>query len=461
MENKEIENVGDFFIKKESELTLEEKWDKLYESWINKVDSEKHMLSLFELKLWLESIEEFFSSDYLESIIFKFQTVDSRDYSFYLNAFTKILGKILKQLKDLDFKKDKRLINFEEFIVEKVLEKAGSSKFPSIRDINSPESWFFSFRVFLHNIRIIANDLIKFESLPQRTFTSVKKLYHKELLNNPIIISLLNGKFIPKMDKIYQKDISEIISGISDKKLKKNIGILYILAFRTLKINNFIELNIKKSRDMNIAIPLILALKKHVDSIDKFYISRLKNSLIDSQEHKKNQNSLEKAFRAFSQEYKKIFETEFMNFFERDPEKFNKRNLLRNIVRISDTAIQELIENMTKLFNPEFKGVNIFENYLSRNQRSDVLKKKLINLHTKINDFFSKKSPISPSDLFFELNLFIETDLNSLLYKDWSEFLNHYNNLQKSDFTPEFKYNLKAFHTFITKILKEIVDNKG
>lgn len=461
MENKEIENVGDFFIKKESELTLEEKWDKLYESWINKVDSEKHMLSLFELKLWLESIEEFFSSDYLESIIFKFQTMDSRDYSFYLNTFTKILGKILKQLKDLDFKKDKRLINFEEFIVEKVLEKAGSSKFPSIRDINSPESWFFSFRAFLHNIRIIANDLIKFESLPQRTFTSVKKLYHKELLNNPIIISLLNGKFIPKMDKIYQKDISDIISGISEKKLKKNIGILYILAFRTLKINNFIEINIKKSRDMNIAIPLILALKKHIDSIDKFYISRLKNSLIDSQEHKKDQNSLEKAFRAFSQEYKKIFETEFMNFFERDPEKFNKRNLLRNIVRISDIAIQELIENMTKLFNPEFKGVNIFENYLSRNQRSDVLKKKLINLHTKINDFFSKKSSISPSDLFFELNLFIETDLNSLLYKDWSEFLNHYNNLQKSDFTPEFKYNLKAFHTFITKILKEIVDNKG
>lgn len=461
MENKEIENVGDFFIKKESKLTLEEKWDKLYESWINKVESEKHMLSLFELKLWLESIEELFSSGYLESIIFKFQTVDSRDYSFYLNTFTKILGKVLKQLKDLDFKKDKRLINFEEFIVEKILEKAGAGRFPSIRDINSPESWFFSFRAFLHNIRVVSNDLIKFESVPQRTLTSIKKLYHKELLNNPIIISLLNGKFIPKMDKIYQKDISDIIIGISDKKLKKNIGIIYILAFRTLKINNFIELNIKKSRDTNITIPLILALKKNIDSIDKFYFSRLKNSLIDSPEYQMNQNTLEKTFNAFGQEYKKIFETEFINFFERDPEKFNKRNLLRNIVNISDIAIQELIENVSKLFNPEFNGVNIFENYLSRNQRSDVLKKKLINLHTKINDFFSKKGSISPSDLFFELNLFIETDLNYLLYKDWNEFLNHYNNLQKTDFTPDFKFNLKAFHTYITKILKEIVDNKG
>jgi len=263
------------------------------------------------------------------------------------------------------------------------------------------------------------------------------------------------------MDKIYQKNISDIIVGINDKKLKKNIGILYILAFRTLKINNFIELNIKKSRDTNITIPLILALQKNVDSIDKFYMSRLNNSLIQSKEHQKDQNYLEKIFNAFRQEYKKIFETEFIHFFERDPEKFNKRNLLKNIVHISDIAIQELIENISKLFDPEFEGVNIFENYLSRNQRSDVLKKKLINLHTKINDFFSKKGSISPSDLFFELNLFIETDLNSLLYKDWNEFLNHYNNLQKTDFTPDFRFNLKAFHTFITKILKEIVDNKG
>ncbi|MEN8152517.1 MAG: hypothetical protein ABFR75_00715 [Acidobacteriota bacterium] len=461
MENKEIENVGDFFIENKTNLTLEEKWDKLYESWINKVDSEKHMLSLFELKLWLESIEEFFSSDYLESIIFKFQTVDSRDYSFYLNTFSKILGKILKQLKDLDFKKDKRLINFEEFIVEKVLEKSGSNRFPSLRDINSPESWFFSFRTFLHNIRVISNDLVKSEILSQRTFSSVKKLYHKELLNNPIIISLLNGKFIPKMDKIYQKDISDIISEIGEKKLKKNIGILYILAFRTLKVNNFIELNIKKNRDTNISIPLILALKKHINSIDKFYRGRLNDTLLESEIPQKHQAQLSKAFNSFHQEYKKIFETEFLNFFHTDPEKFNKRNLLRNIVYISDIAIQELIENISKLFNPEFEGVTIFENYLSRNQRSVVLKKKLMSLHTKINDFFSKKGSISSSDLFFELNLFIETDLNFLLYKDWSEFLNHYNNLQKSDFTPEFKLNLKAFHTYITEILKEIVDNKG
>ncbi|MEN8222767.1 MAG: hypothetical protein ABFR36_05865 [Acidobacteriota bacterium] len=459
MENK-VENVGDFFIDKENDLSIEDKWDKLFDSWLDKVDKEKQMLKLFELKLWLESTEEFISSSYFESIIFKFQQLGNRNYNTYLTTFSKILSKIMELLKDLDFKKDRHLINFEEFIVEKTLEKSSKKRFPSLRDVTEPESWFFSLRTFLSNIKILANELSKVDMITQRTFFSFTKLYHKELLMNPIIISLLNGKFIPKMDKIYQKDISDIISEIRDKKLKKNTGILYILAFRTLKINNFIELNLKKNRDISITTPLILALKKNIDSVQDFYKRHMKSSLATPKWTTKDLKNLDKAFLAMSQEYKKVFETEFKNVFEKDPEKISKRDMLRNIVNISDNAIHELIENVSKMFNSGFECSSIFENYVSRNQKAAGLKKKLVNLHTKINDHFENSDKITENDIFFELNHFIETDLNYLLYKDWNEFLKHYDTLEKSDFSSDFKLNLKDFHLYLTKILEEIVDNK-
>lgn len=460
MENK-VENVGDFFVDKESELSIEGKWDKLFDSWLDKVDKEKQMLNLFELKLWLESAEEYMSSSYFESIVFKFQQLGNRNYYSYLTTFINIIGKIMVLLKDLDFKKDKHLINFEEFIVEKTLEKSSRKRFPSLSDVVEPESWFFSLRTFLSNIRTIAIELSKSDMITQRVFFSFTKLYHKELLLNPIIISLLNGRFVPKMDKIYQKDISDIISGIKDKKLKKNTGILYILAFRTVKINNFIELNLKKTRDISITIPLILALKKNIDSIQDFYKRHLKNSFATPKWTTKDIKTLDKAFMAMSQEYKKVYETEFKNFFEKDPEKVSKRDMLRNIVNISDNAIHELIENISRMFNSGFECSSIFENYISRNQKASGLKKKLVNLHTKINDFFENPEKITPNDIFFELNQFIETDLNFLLYKDWNEFLKHYDTLQKSDFSSNFKYNLKDFHLYLTKILEEIVDKKS
>ncbi len=460
MENK-VENVGDFFIDKENDLSIEDKWDKLFDSWLEKVDKEKQMLNLFELKLWLESTEEFISSNYFESIIFKFQQLGNRNYNSYLKTFSKIMNRIMNLLKELDFKKDKHLINFEEFIVEKTLEKSSRKRFPSLKDVADPESWFFSFRTFLSNMDIISADLSKNDMITQRTFLSLTKLYHKELLLNPIIISLLNGKFVPKMDKIYQKDISDIISGIKDKKLKKNTGILYILAFRTLKINNFIELNLKKHRDISITIPLILALKKNVASMEDFHKRHLKSSFSTPKWTTKDIRNLDKTFLAMAQEYKKVFETEFINFFNPDQKNINKRDLLRNIVNISDNAIQELIENISKMFNQEFECSSIFENYISRNQKAAGLKKKLVSLHTKINDHFENPEKISTNDIFFELNQFIETDLNFLLYKDWNEFLKHYDNLQKSDFSSEFRLNLKDFHMYLTKILEEIIDKKN
>jgi hypothetical protein len=160
-------------------------------------------------------------------------------------------------------------------------------------------------------------------------------------------------------------------------------------------------------------------------------------------------------------EFKKIFDGEFPYYFSNDNEKLNKRKLLKNIIMISDIAIQEFVENTAKIFNPEISGNSIFNNYTSRKQKAIELKSKLTKLHTKINDYFSNKDNITPSDIFFDINLFIETDLNYLLYKDWNEFLKYYNNLINASFSAEFEIHLRSFHSFITNILKEIIDKKN
>jgi hypothetical protein len=263
-------------------------------------------------------------------------------------------------------------------------------------------------------------------------------------------------KFIPRMDKIFQKDISDIILSIEDKKTKKQLGVFFILSFRIIKINNFIELNLNKSRDINIIIPLILALGENIKNIFNFYKKSLKNSIQDKDKLK----VIDEVVNESKLEFKKIFEGELPYFFDKNNNKVNKRNLIKNIIIISDITIQDLIETIAKLFKPEISGTNIFENYISRKEKTLDLKKKLTKLHTKINDYFSKKNNITPSEISFDLNLFIENDLNFLLYKDWNEFLNHFNSLNNSNFSYEFDMKLKSFHSFITKLLKELIKKR-
>jgi flagellin-specific chaperone FliS len=463
MENKEIKNISEFFSKEHPELSPQQKWDLVFEGWINKIDEKKLMPNLFELKTWFEALEEFFSSTYLEELVFKYQTTNSRDYEFYFSSFNQVVNKIIGHLKDLDFEKDRYLLNFEEFIVEKIFEDFATTTkaFPYLKDIYSPSSWFYSLRIFLQNLKTLAFELTKNNTVSQKAFFSLRKLYRKELTSNSIIISLLKGNFIPKMDKIYQQDICDIITDREEKKLKREIGIFFIFAFRVMKLNNFVELNLNISRNINLIIPLVLLLKKKIENIFSFYESMLQKSLEAHFNKAKDLKKIAKIINDFRLEYQKIFEGEFPYFFDTDNEKVNRRKLLKNIVIISDMAIQDLIESVAKLFKPEISGNNIFENYTSRAEKASEVKQKLVKLHSKINNYLTSKGDITPSDIFFDINQFIETDLNYLLFKDWNEFLNFYNKLVVTDFSPEFRANLTSFHSFITKVLKEMVDNKS
>ncbi len=461
MPNKEISNVSEFFSSEEQEATPQEKWESIFLGWINKIEEKKLTLTLFELRLWIESLEEFFRSEYLEELTKNYDGLNTRNYKFHIHIIQQIITKFINDLKTLDFEKDPLYINFEEFIVVNVLNKQLTKELSHIKHHIAPESWFNSTRMYLQSFKTVLAEVLKNDIISAKSYNAIRKLYHKEIARNPIIVSLLEKKFIPKIDKTYQKDISGIISSIEDKTLKRELGIFFILAFRIVKINNFIEADLNKTRNKSIIIPLIIYLKKSMENIIFFYKEKLKPQLLAYTEDKAVKKTIETAITDIELEFKKIFEGEFPYYFSNKNEKLNKRKLLKNVIIISDIAIQEFVESVAQIFLPNISGNNIFNNYTSRKQKSIELKSKLTKLHAKINDYFSNKSNITPSDIFFDINLFIETDLNYLLYKDWNEFLKYYNNLVNANFSAEFEINLRSFHSFITNILKEIVERKN
>ncbi len=460
MEKKEVENISEFFSQESGALTPEKKWEEIFSGWIDKIDQEKMMLNLFELKLWFESIEEFNSSAYLENLSFKFHAPGERNYEFYVFGLYQASSRITALLKELDFKKDTYFLNFEEYVVEKMLEQNMDKSFPSLKELYSPESWFYSFRIFLQSFRNLLSELLRLDQISQRAYLAIKKLYHRELLGNPILVSLLKRQFISKMDKIYQPDISSIIAACQDKGIRKNLGIFFILSFRLLKINNFIELNLDKNKYMDMAIPLVVSLKKNMEDLIALSDSALWQSLQSDPELKKKLGPVGDVFKSFKMEYKKIWEGEMPFYFDSSSNKLKKRQVIQNIVVIAEVAVQELIETVVHLLKPGISGSSIFENYVSRRQKSIEVKKKLIRLHTKINDYFAHKGEISPSEIFFDINQFMENDLNYLLYKDWNEFLSFYDNLNRTNFSAEFEPTLRSFHSYLTRVLKEIVSEK-
>ncbi len=462
MEKKDLENISEFFSQQtvDAPQKPEEKWDRLFSDWVDKIESENKILLLFELKLWLESLEEFFASRYLEDFVLKASKTFSRSYDYYLLVFLNVINRLINLIKELNFKKDKYFINFEEFLVDRILSEKMEKNFPYFKELYAPENWFDNFRIFLSNFRGVIQELLNLEYISEKVYQTTKKLYHREILNNLILITLLNCRFIPKIDKIYQSDISQLILSTKEKGLKRMLGIYFVLAFQTLKINNFVEYHLEKSKFQDLVIPLILKMKISLERLNNFATNSLLKEL---QTHlladDPKMKELQATFENFQLELKKVYDGELPLYFSNEVSKVKKRRILKNIIIIIESATQEMIVSVVRLFR-DISPEQIFTNYVSRRDRALEIKRKLIRLHSKIDDFFVGKNKIAPSDVFFEINLFIEKDLNYLLYKDWNEFLMHYNNLNRSTFTSDFEPFLRSFHLFITRLIKDLIPEK-
>lgn len=454
MENKEIKNISDFFSIDQTETTPEDKWNSIFRDWVSKIEEKRKILNLFELKLWFEATEELLNSPYLKNLVFRDQEQGNRHYGFYLESFSEIISKIIKLLKELDFKKDDYILNFEEFIVEKILEKHPIKSFTFLKRTSAPESWFNNLRIYLQKLKNLSKSMAKFDTVNSRAFNSLTKLYHFELSRNPILISLLSGKFIPKLDKIYQADITKVILSLEEKNVKKSVGVFFILAFRILKISNYIEIYLYAPGANVVTIPLILAMKKYIEQLIDVHHNILRTVLEDYL-NQKLRNRFEKIIKGFTYEYKKIFEGELVHYFEPEITPAKQKKIIRNTYNISSFAIKEMIENVARVFNPELKGKKLFEDQVSRKEKSEDVKNQLLKISRKIDQYFSREKHITPQELFFDLNLFIETDLNYLLYKDWNEFLKQYNSLLQKNFTTEFEVNLRSFKKFLTHLVKQ------
>ena len=81
-----------------------------------------------------------------------------------------------------------------------------------------------------------------------------------------MFINAISGEKIEPIKCVFQEDDNRVhcYNFLENKEDKKSVGIFFILAFRILKINNFIELNLYKSKSVEVTIPLIIVLKKYM-----------------------------------------------------------------------------------------------------------------------------------------------------------------------------------------------------
>lgn len=451
MDHKDLQDIHAFFPDNPQQPSPEATWDSIFGGWIRTLEEEQRLLSLFEMKLWFEGLE-YFLSPQMETLFFQDQPQSLRDYAFHTATLQQVMGRLISRLKELDFKKDRYLMNFEEFIVDRILESATNRPFPLVPNSHSPESWFYSLRLFLRNLRTLATEVQKNGRISYRTFLAVKKIYHKEVLSNPFILTLLKKPLIPRLDKIYHSAINSLIHQIDNRDLKRPAALFYVSSFRTLKICNYLDAYTLKNKPHELLLPLALTLLGQLESTLGSFSRSLKPAFLAHRPDEDLGRRLDKLQNQLEDDYKKMRLGDIPLTLGDPGDRMGKRKIFRNIVILTETTLQHAITELSHILDPSVDVEKLFENRRSRCGSAQTVRRRIQKLIESMREQLEHPKSLSRSDVLYELSHFMETDLHLLYYKDWTQFADYVMALQKAQLSDEFMATLRSFLVFMNQL---------
>jgi hypothetical protein len=344
----------------------------------------------------LSSLDEFFTSSYLEEIVFKFQKNDTRDYHFFLNTFHQICARLIHLLKALDIKKDQYLINFEEFIVERILESYPTKNLTYLKERSTPESWFYSLRLFLQSLRNLTGELTHNNEVSQRTYMSCRRLFHRELTNNPIILSLMKKRLIPKLDKVYQPEYIGHINSLSDKNQKKQLGLFFIFSFRIMRSSTSWSRHSTRPDTSTRPFPSFSLSRRAVTASPPSSSSTSKKHWIGAHRRHTQQSAV------FQSGAEKNIQIRTEPVFRCQLRKNQPQKTDQEYRDYKPTTSERDDRVSSRLFQSFFRSHH-FENYVSRKQKASQSKEAHVSAQQNQRSFFNK-SRVTSADIIFDLN---------------------------------------------------------
>jgi hypothetical protein len=123
-------------------------------------------------------------------------------------------------------------------------------------------------------------------------------------------------------------------------------------------------------------------------------------------------------------------------------------------------SLQQIIVALGQFFDKTLEGTDIFEDFQTKLEQSLKLREdiwELMVISNKLAEEIEKASDeVDISVLLNKLEQFRKGSMKFLMYKDWYDFDNFYNELLKGTNPKSIGFTLHKFSTYLSTLLKEV-----
>ncbi len=403
--------------------------------------------SIFELAMWLKALECFAVSE-KQTIFF-----GERNHLLLGNFRdqVKVINEVLQRITQLAVlllgEERWNMSRFSQYIEDSIQrELIVKQAYSTVED--EIDALF----TCIAHMRVVTFDFINLKSISYLSFDSYGKIINRAINSHPALMSLKQNKFHPYYDKVYNKQISEVVKGITDSQLRQDVAKIFLILFRLLHYLEFVPSRQVKENLLKRSLPIFSLFDFETNNLYDF----LKEKYLKEEPFSTSFPKLADNFIFSSKfELRKVFHVELLNIYNIYQESIiftridNSKGILTNYLR-------QWIVQFAQHFKKKLKGEEIFSDFITRLQESLKLRKELWQL-LKLADIFQKEKNYESYKIFFRsLQRFEKDSMRYLMYRDWSDFKDFIQDFRLTHGLPNLLITASKFSNYLTLLFQQV-----
>lgn len=425
------------------------------EDWVS-VSKKKNRDLFSELDVLLRALDRFFN---IENLPIPRDDIAGRNFFHEISAARDTILRIIGLL-EVIIPDDKRNIYwFQKFAQTKFLtDKKRDALREELYKQDVPEKSLLLLYDSLINLKGIITDILKTEFIPYLTYTNIGGVVEKEVRENAYF-NPFKKDLNPDFDVIDNREISRIVKGIRRQEIKKYVSVLMLYLFRFLRFLRYADTS-NRFGSLNPSLLIILLMRSEIETF-RGYINKASGDISD-----KGLTMLTGSISyQFSMESKRVFLQELRDIF-RDRSSQYLKGKIENSHGILKNLAEHGVVQIAQFFDPEIKGNEVFESFVTRLEQSLKLREDLYILHRFLTlmENAAIEERLHIFDAMRNFMLYFQSFTFRLLrYEDYEEFVSFFDKVlvfKKDDITAKGSDKvldrIRHFRVFIETCLRQL-----
>ncbi len=406
---------------------------------------------LFELGMWLKSIESYFRLEGNQLFHSPGYTISQRNFVEEIKIIDNLLLRITRLCVNIIGTEEWNLIKFYEYVDNILLKKESPRVVSKLRDEDYQRSIQELFQQ-LADIRLIIKDFLNNSRLSYDAFAGVGKIINREISSFNFLEELKAYDFNQIYDRVENSKVASVVKQIEDKLVRKEQARIFLELFRLLNYLRFIDPGEDDVDSVKMSLPIFAQFYNELHIL----FSYIEQSIKTMSSHLISYAEILRNFIVTTNgELKKVFNHELLGIVNLDNEMEVRKKVLDSC-RILQNQIERSIVHFGQFFDRSLKGGDIFDHFLTRREETLQLRRTILEIMKSLDAFLMDKDKDTFKVFLGQLSKFKDNYITYLRYQDWEIFEDFISRFLKAKDQKALLKISEEFDKYLSELFQQI-----